>query len=315
MTTLVVKKRMLNIIDTTPANNSNTPTLQPMSVSEILDTTFSFYRRHFLLFLSVITFYFFGSLVKHSIESLLHGSGLKNLVANFVDMPFAVVSIGGIIVATATIYLGEQITSNAALKHVLRHFWHLLGCYLLWALAFDIPFIVILIMIPFVLNGTSFMSVLFIPFALMPLSLYFAVRWGFVAEIFLIERTGIKDAFKRSSELVRGTWWRVFGILVLILILSAAIHYILELSLGLILILTKVAGATDIKDLFQWSVMETGLDSSNLLFYAVMTCTDLVLGTLTAPIWVIGITLLYFDLRIRKEGSDIEIQVNDSQLA
>ena len=304
---------MLNSPDTGQTNNSNTPTLQPMGVSEILDTTFSFYRRHFLLFLGVITVYFFGSLVKHSIESFLHGSDLSPLVANFVDMPFAVVSIGGIIVATATIYLGEHITSSAALKHVLRHFWHLFGCYLLWALAFAIPFIVIFIMIPF-MRGTSFMSVLFIPFLLLPFSLYFAVRWGFVAEVFLIEKTGIKDAFKRSSELVRGTWWRVFGILVLILMLSAAIHYILQLSLGLILILTKLAGATDFKDLFQWSIMETGLDSSNIFFYAVMTCTDLVLSTLTAPIWVIGITLLYFDLRIRKEGFDIEIQAEDSQL-
>lgn len=305
---------MLHSSDTGQTNNSNTPTLQPMGVSEILDITFSFYRRHFILFLGIITVYFFGSLVKYSIGSFLQGSDLKTLVANFVDMPFAVVSIGGIIVATATIYLGEHITSSAALKHVLRHFWHLLGCYLLWALAFAIPFIVILIMIPFSTRGTSGVSVLFIPFVFMPFSLYLAVRWGFVAEIFLIERTGIKDAFKRSSELVRGTWWRVFGILVLILLLSAAIHYILELSLGLILILTKLAGATAFKDLFQWAVMETGLDSSNLLFYAVMTCTDLVLRTLTAPIWVIGITLLYFDLRIRKEGFDIEIQA-DSRTA
>jgi len=45
-------------------------------------------------------------------------------------------------------------------------------------------------------------------------------------------------------------------------------------------------------------------------FYAIMTCTDLILKTLIFPIWVIGIVLLYFDLRIRKEGFDIEIQVN-----
>ena len=303
---------MLNSPDAEQTNNRNTPTLQPMGVSEILDITFSFYRRHFLLFLGVITLYFFGSLVKHSIESLLHGSDLKTLAANFADMPFAVISIGGIIVATATIYFGGHITSSAALKGSLRHFWHLLGCYLLWALPLMIPIIVLFIMIPFVAGNLG--ATLFIPFAVLPFSLYFMVRWGFVAEVFLIERTGIKDAFKRSSELVRGTWWRVFGILALILMLSAAIHYILELSLGLILILTKLAGATNLEDLFQWSVMETDFDSSNLLFYAIMTCTDLVLRTLTAPIWVIGVTLLYFDLRIRKEGLDIELQADDSQL-
>ncbi len=306
---------MLNSSDTGQTDNSSTPTLQPMGVSEILDITFSFYRRHFLLFLGVITFYFFGSLVKHSIESFLHGSDLKNLVANLVDMPFEVVSIGGIIVATATIYFGGHITSSAALKRSLRHFWHLWGCYFLWALPLTIPVIVLfimLIMLPFAAGNLE--ATLFIPFAFLPFSLYFMVRWSFVAEVFLIERTGIKDAFNRSSELVRGTWWRVFGILALILMLSAAIHYILELSLGLILILTKLVGATNLKDLLQWSVMETDLDSSNLFFYAVMTCADLVLRTLTAPIWVIGVTLLYFDLRIRKEGFDIKLQVDDSRL-
>ena len=306
---------MLKSSDTGQTDNSNTPTLQPMGVSEILDITFSFYRRHFLLFLGVITFYFFGSLVKHSIESFLLGSDLKNLVANLVDMPFEVVSIGGIIVATTTIYFGGHITSSAALKQSLRHFWHLLGCYLLWALPLMIPVIVLfimLIMLPFAAGNLE--ATLFIPFAVLPFSLYFMVRWSFVAEVFLIERTGIKDAFKRSSELVRGTWWRVFGILALILMLSAAIHYILEFSLGSILILTKLAGATNLEDLFQWSVMETDLDSSNLFFFAVMTCADLVLRTLTAPIWVIGVTLLYFDLRIRKEGFDIELQASDSGL-
>lgn len=303
---------MLNSSDTGQIDNIKAPALQPMGVSEILDITFSFYRRHFLLFLGVITFYFFGSLVKHSIESLLHGSDLKNLVANLVDMPFEVVSIGGIIVATATIYFGGHITSSAALKQSLRHFWHLLGCCLLWVLPLMIPVIVLFVMISFVARNLE--ATLFIPFAVLPFSLYFIVRWSFVAEVCLIERTGIKDAFKRSSELVRGTWWRVFGILALILMLSAAIHYILEFSLGVILILTKLAGATNLEDLFQWSVMETDFDSSNLLFYAIMTCADLMLRTLTAPIWVIGVTLLYFDLRIRKEGFDIELQANDSQL-
>ena len=303
---------MSNATAAAQANNSSTSTLQPMGFGEILDIIFSFYRKHFLLFLGVITLYFFGSLVKYSIEGFLHGSDLKTLVANFADMPFAVISIGGIIVATATIYFGGHITSSAALKQSLRYFWHLLGCYFLWALPLVIPFIVIFIMIPFVVG--NLVATVFIPFALLPFSLYFLVRWSFVAEVFLIERTGIKDAFKRSGELVRGTWWRVFGILALILMLSAAIHYILELSLGLILILSKLAGSTNLKDLLQWAIMETDLDSSNLFFYAVMTCADLVLRTLTAPIWVIGVTLLYFDLRIRKEGFDIERQADDSQL-
>ena len=286
-----------------------------MGFGEILDITFSLYRKHFSLFLGIIAVHFFGALVKYSLTGFLQDSDLKNLVPHLVNMSFALVSMGGVIVATATIYLDDHITSTAALKQTLHRFWHLLGGYLLWTTVLVIPLIVsLLFLTSFITRGTSPVPMSFIPFAFAPFSIYFAVRWGFVAEVLLLEKTNVKNAFKRSSELVRDTWWRVFGVLALILLLSVAIHYIFEISLGSIFILAKAAGGTDLKSLLQWAVMETDLSSSNLLFYTIMICTDLILKTFTFPIWVIGITLLYFDLRIRKEGFDIELQANDSQL-
>ena len=302
---------MLSPTDVTQTNISNTSPLQPIGFGEILDTIFSLYRKHFLLFLGIITVYFLGNLVTYSLEGSLQGSNRKDLVPNFVSIPFVLVSMGGVIIATAAIFLDRHITSTDALKQTLRRFWYLLGIYLLWAAVLIIPFIVSLLFLSsFVRRGIFSFRVLFIPFAFLPFSIYFAVRWGFVFEVLLLEKTNVKNAFKRSSELVRGTWWRVFGLLVLILLLSVAILYIFEISLGSIFILAKAAGGTDFKELIQWSVMEEDLGSSNLIFYAIMTCTDLILKTLIFPIWVIGIVLLYFDLRIRKEGFDIEIQVN-----
>ncbi len=305
---------MLNSTDTAQANNSRTSTFRPMGVGEILDTTFSLYRKHFLLFLGIITVYFFGSLVTYSLEGFLQDSNLKNLVSHLVNIPLALLSMGGIIVATAAIYSGRPITSTFALKQTSRRFWHLLGGYLLWTtIILVIPIIVpLLILLAFITRGIPSVSILFVLFAFSLFSIYFAVRWGFVFEVLLLEKTNVQNAFKRSGELVRGTWWRVFGLLVLILLLSVAIHYIFEISLGTIFILTKMAGGIDFKELIQWSVMEEDLGSSNLIFYAIMTCTDLILKTLIFPIWVIGIVLLYFDLRIRKEGFDIEIQADSS---
>ena len=288
-----------------------------MGIGEILDITFSLYRKYFRLFLGVITVYFLGSLVTYSLEGFLQDSDLKNLVPHLTRTPFVLVSMGGVIIATATLYLNRHITSPDALKQTLRRFWHLLGGYLLWTtIILVIPLIVTLLFLSsFIMRGTFSFPVLFIiPFVLLPFSIYFAVRWGFVFEVLLLEKTNVRNAFKRSSELVRGTWWRVFGMLVLILLLSVAILYIFEISLGTIFILAKAAGGTDFKELIQWSVMEADLSSSNLIFYAIMTCTDLTLKTLIFPIWVIGIVLLYFDLRIRKEGFDIEIQA-DSRTA
>ena len=298
----------MSITDATQDNNSSTPILQPMGFGEILDITFSLYRRHFLLFLGIIAVYFLGSLLTYSLEGFLQ----DHANMPFVNMPFVLVSMGGVIVATAAIFLEKQITSPDALKQTFRRFWHLLGAYLLWVTILVIPLIVTLLFLSSsITRGIFSSSVLLIPLAFAPFVIYFAVRWGFVFEVLLLEKTNVQNAFKRSSELVRGTWWRVFGVLILILLLSVAIHYIFEISLGSIFILAKAAGGTDLKSLFQWSVMETDLSSSNLLFYTIMTCTDLILKTFTFPIWVIGIVLLYFDLRIRKEGFDLEIQADN----
>ncbi len=303
---------MSDAINTTQLNDRNTPSLQPMGVGEILDTTFSFYRNHFLLFLGIAAVHFFGSLVKYSLEGFFSSSGLPRIIPNFVNIPFALVSTGAVIIATATIYLDGNITSRDALQQTLRRFWHLLVCHLIWILVATIPLISIIFLVPVILLGTSLASILVIPLCLAPFSIYFAVRWGFVAETLLLEKTNVQNAFKRSSELVRGRWWRVCGILVLILLLSAAIHYIFEISLGIIFVLAKSAGGTDLKTIIQWAVMETELGSGSLFFYAIMTTTDLILKTFIFPIWVIGITLLYFDQRIRKEGFDLEIQVDSS---
>ena len=303
---------MLNSTDADQPNNSNTQPLQPMRTGEILDTTFSFYRNHFLLFLGIAAVHFFGSLVKYSLEGFFSNSGLPRIIPNLVDIPFALVSTGGVIVATAAIYLGGDITSTDALQQTLRRFWHLLACHLIWVLVTMLPFLSLIFLFPAMLGGTSLVSILFIPLSLTPFSIYFAVRWGFVAETLLLEKTNVQNAFKRSSELVRGRWWRICGILVLILLLSTAIHYILEISLGTIFVLAKAAGGTDLKTVIQWAVMETELGSGSLLFYAIMTSTDLILKTFIFPIWIIGIVLLYFDQRIRKEGFDLEIQVDSS---
>ena len=301
---------MSDAINTTQLNDRNTPSLQPMGVGEILDTTFSFYRNHFLLFLGIAAVHFFGGLVKYSLEGFFSNAGLPRIIPNLVNIPFALVSTGAVIVATATIYLHGNITSTAALQQTLRRFWSLLVCHLIWVLVATMPFTSLFFLVPTMSIGTSLVSILFIPLCLAPFSIYFAVRWGFIAETLLLEKTNVQNAFKRSSELVRGRWWRVCGILVLILLLSAAIHYILEISLGIIFVLAKAAGGTDLKTVIQWAVMETELDSGSLLFYAIMTSTDLILKTFIFPIWVIGIVLLYFDQRIRKEGFDIEIQTN-----
>ena len=89
----------------------------------------------------------------------------------------------------------------------------------------------------------------------------------------MIEGKGSIAALGRSMELVRGSWWRVFGIgVVFALILLATSKVVSELG-DIILI--------------------------GLIVPAVAT-------VLVLPILLIGRTLVYLDLRVRKEGYTLD---------
>ena len=343
---------MRNLADTTQANDSRTLTRQQMGFGEILDTIFSLYRKHFPLFLGIVAVDFCGNLVVYFLARFLPNFSLKSLVANLVGMPFGLVSMGGIIVATATIYLGKNIRSLDALQQAGHRFWQVLACHLPWSLVFGIPrigigilFVIVLtpnfelvgpnlstiallVFAPFSIHlpidlvgiiGDLIFSVIvlgqmwirFIPLALVPFAIYFIVRWLFAAVIVLLENSLIRRAFARSSALTRGRWWRIWGTLISISVLSFAIQRIVVTTIGFILMLTKVMGETTSIEIYKWMIRYS-FESSNPLFYTIMWWINRIVGSFIFPIWIIGITLLYFDLRIRKEGSDLEMQVNSS---
>ena len=143
-----------------------------------------------------------------------------------------------------------------------------------------------------------------------PIMIYVSVRWVFYVETVIIEDFSGVSAMRRSSELVQDNWWQICVIVFMILLSSYAVSYILEISLGIVLIVSNLAGGTDFRSLLEWSVLDKVLDSGSYPFYVIMTCSSLVLDALVVPIWGIGVVLLYFDRRIRKEGYDIEITVN-----
>ena len=281
-----------------------------MGFSQILDTTFSLYRKYFLLFLGIIAIHFFGKLADYSLKGFFSNGLLKDLIVSVISEPFALISMGGIIVVSATTYLGGHITSRAALRYTLKRFFPMLGGDLIWTLLFVIPFISIF----GVRNEISPASLLAMLLTCVPIPTYLAVRWLFVVEAVLLEKLPVGASLKRSSQLVRGMWWRVGSIFISLFILSGAISVIFKVSVVYILVLTNIAGETDFMDIIRGATTENTIDSSNLPFYVIMTCADLVVDTLTFPICIIGNALLYLDSRIRKEEFDIELQANDSQL-
>ena len=343
---------MLDFANATQVDNGGTRTLQPMGFGEILDTIFSLYRRHFLLFLGMIAIYFFGGLVEYVLWRFIPRFFLKSYIIDLVGIPFTFMSMGGIIVGTATIYLGQHITVRDALKQALHRLWHIGVCHFPWSFAFEIPrmgviyffyflvfamksdlasistpsipyiFIIWLVTVPFLsyiampwrtsisrlitaMVRPGLMWTRFIPLALAPFSIYFAVRWTFVTTTVLLEESPIRRAFGKSWELTRGKWWHVWGMLISFSVISYAIQRILQITIKCVLILLKVEGAKADMDTIRGMVMYVPIDTDTL-FYTLTAWSDRIVSALVFPIWVIGLTLLYLNLQIRKEGADIQ---------
>ena len=274
-------------------------TLHPMEFSDILDAIFSLYRRHFQLFLGIAVVYLVGELGSQLLEDFpwfVHQHLLLKLIEYILIGLFTflrLVSLSAIVVASATLYMGGQITGRAALRQTLQRFFPLLSCAIVW--------ILVVISLAITIIGS-------------PFALYFGVRWGFFVQTVLFEKVIVRDALRRSSELVSDMWWRVCGTLVAILLIDTAIHAAFEISFGFILVLTGSAGEVDLMDIIRWATIGDAIfGTSDLILYIATTGIHLVLSLFLFPILGIGSTLLYFNQRILKEGFDIEMRANLSR--
>lgn len=114
---------------------------------------------------------------------------------------------------------------------------------------------------------------------------YFYVAWAVAAPVLLLEGLRGRKALKRSRELVRGRFWPVVGVLVLMTLLTGIVQAIF---LG---VLVGVIGVT-------------GNEIATAVANAIGQTAS---SALTTPLSAAVLTVLYFDLRVRKEGFDLEL--------
>ena len=146
-----------------------------------------------------------------------------------------------------------------------------------------LPMLGVVIIVVLALLGSAALMLIVIG---IPLFFFLLVIWSFAMQAVVIENKGVFAALGRSRELVRGSWWRVLGIgLVFVLLVVAAV-------------VTLVVASNFI-----------GLQlSPGPLAFAIVGG---VIGALLTPVYYIGSTLLYIDLRVRNEGYDLQALAND----
>ncbi|MFG1805807.1 hypothetical protein [Streptomyces sp. NPDC049040] len=122
--------------------------------------------------------------------------------------------------------------------------------------------------------------------------------WSLAAPALMLEKQGVKAAVKRSMKLVQGSWWRVLGVQVLMLLLAGIASLVIQLPFAFIA--DAVSG--DSMD----SVFSASGDSSWTTII-IVAIGGVVSSSLTLPISAGAVSLLYVDQRIRREALDIDL--------
>jgi hypothetical protein len=125
------------------------------------------------------------------------------------------------------------------------------------------------------------------------------VRYCLSAPALMLERQGVFTALRRSAKLVRNSWWRVFGIQLLTVVLVAMVSMIIQLPASL---LAPVLGGDGI-DTF----LSGGVADVTWTYLIVIGIGAVLASTITLPLSAGVTALLYMDQRIRREALDLEL--------
>ena len=254
--------------------------LRPLEVGDLLDETFRMYRRHFLLFAGISIalsipaaalagYYYsiFGDLLQQM------GNGRNPDLTAFTDAigPLLLGLLLNLVLVPFTYGAVTYAACESALGHqvtaggVMRGVLHRY----------------------FQLGGYVFLiAIMAVMFCVLPLWIWIWVGWAVVAPVMFIEQTGLTASMGRSWRMVEGRWWRTFLILFLVFILV----YVVRLALGAFLLLGQ-------------GVLDLVLSPTVTLWISASATT--VIDSLVSPILQIAIVLVYFDLRVRREGLDL----------
>jgi hypothetical protein len=304
--------------------------LRPLTLGEILDRTAQLYRTNFLLFAGIFAVYAGVLLVLglfqiglaetlralHTTQQLLWLTWTATGVTWLISFLVAGMSIAAISRAVAWVHLGEPATIRSAYQSILPQ----LGRYL-WLMtitAFRVWTPLVLLYAGFlgaiffygpkgfvshavvtaqpvgvvdpkatavILVATAIFVLLLIPVGIYTILMF--LRYSLAIPACVVEKTKARAAIRRSIELAKGSWGRIFLLALLVGIIK----------LGLVAVTQFFIFVAAFKHPGQ-------LPGPGLL--SLSQIMGFFTNTFLGPIWATGITLFYYDQRVRKEGYDIE---------
>jgi hypothetical protein len=120
-----------------------------------------------------------------------------------------------------------------------------------------------------------------------PLGIWLLTKLSMLFATVFTEEASMGTAIERTWRLTNRAFWRTFAVLLLSYLLAAALQY----SLGTVFLAL--------------AVVLPGLPVEVRIFLLVAVVT--LMAQLVQPLFSIAVTLLYFDLRVRREAFDLEV--------
>jgi hypothetical protein len=280
---------------------TQSPSVPTLTVVEILDRAFRIYRDNFLAFVGLVAIVTVPLTLISLVLNQAYLSEFQNLnfsssqssfssatnnyiaIAGLISILVAVlqaVFVNGTITYMASEnHLGRKITIRQAFEAGRGRFAVLFGAL--------VVFYLIVVLLAIASSLTLLCLVGFLGFGV--LAYVFVNMNVFLAPVIMLENVGGMQGLMRGWVLAKTRFWTVFGLMLLIGVLSFVLSFAFS-ALQQLLTGQVISAAS----------LQTSTVAASIL--------SLVIGVLITPIAPIAFTLMYYDTRVRLEGLDIALQ-------
>jgi hypothetical protein len=257
---------------------SQAPQLRPLGIGEILDVAMKIVWRNAGTLLRIVVFIVLPVQIAAAVITVSATSTSKGGLSGN-DVAAAVVAA---VAAGILTWVGSTLASGACFRAIASAY---LGHRTEWRDSFRYA-VQRLPSILWVTLLAGLATLLGFILCILP-GIYLAIGFALAVPALLTEDVRGGRALGRSRELVRGYWWRVFAVVVLGYLLSGILGGVIQGVVGGI------------------STVNTARDS---LVGAIVSIIAGTVSTLvTTPFVAAFVTVLYFDLRVRKEAFDLQL--------
>ncbi len=146
--------------------------------------------------------------------------------------------------------------------------------------------------------GVSLVGLLILMVISALVSSYLSIKFSVASPAMVLENLGVFAAIGRSWSLTRGNFWRLFGINILTAIITSMVAGIFGGIAGALGAIFVVVGSSSPEDVL------ASLNTTYILTMVMSTIAQLLILPFTSSVNA----LLYIDLRMRKEGLDVELR-------